>query len=69
MDRTRFVTLSLLAFALILVSFVILGFSRIVLPYRTARLLSAPTMLLAAVLVSYLFVRAVLSWTGLKRIE
>lgn len=69
MDRNGFVKLSMLAFGLILVSFVILGFSRIVLPYRTARMLSAPTMLLAALLVSYLFVRAVLSWTGVSRLE
>lgn len=69
MDQSRFVKLSLLAFGLILVSFVILGFSRLVLPYRTARLLSAPTMLLAAVLVAYLFVRALLAWVGVRRIE
>lgn len=61
--------LSVLAFALILVSFVILGFSRIVLPYRTARVLAAPTLCLAVVLVLYLFVRAVLSWIGVSHIE
>jgi len=69
MDQSRFVTLAFVAFGLILVSFVILGFSRLVLPYRTARLLSSPTMLLAAALVAYLFVRAVLAWTGLRPIE
>lgn len=69
MDRNRFVLLSLVAFGLILVSFVVMGLSRIVLPYRTARLLSAPTMLLAAVLVAYLFVSALLSWVGVRRIE
>lgn len=69
MNRTDFVKRSALAFGLILLSFVILGFSRIVLPYRTARLLSAPTTALAAVLVAYLFVRAVLSWLGVWRIE
>ena len=69
MDRNRFVLLSLVAFGLILVSFVVMGLSRIVLPYRTARLLSAPTMLLAALLVAYLFVRALLAWTGVRRIE
>ena len=69
MDRTRCVTLSLVAFGLILVSFVVLGFGRLVLDYRTARLLSAPTMLLAAALVAYLFVRAVLAWTGIRPIE
>lgn len=61
--------LAALAFALILVSFVILGFSRIVLPYRTARLLAAPTLGLACVLVVYLFVRGVLSWIGVSSIE
>lgn len=61
--------LSVLAFALILVSFVILGFSRLVLPYRTARMLAAPTTLFAIVLVLYLFVQAVLSWVGVRRLE
>ena len=69
MNRTAFVKLAFLAFGLILLSFVILGLSRIALPYRTAQLLSAPTMLLAALLVSYLFVRAALSWVGVWRIE
>jgi hypothetical protein len=68
-NRTAFVKLAFLAFGLILLSFVILGLSRIALPYRTAQLLSAPTMLLAALLVSYLFVRAALSWVGVWRIE
>lgn len=61
--------LAALAFGLILVSFVILGFSRIVIPYQIARLLAAPTMFLAAALVLYLFVRAILSWIGVSRIE
>jgi hypothetical protein len=61
--------LAALAFALILVSFVILGFSRIVLPYRTARMLAAPTLFLAVPLVLYLFIRAILSWIGVSRIE
>lgn len=61
--------LAALAFALILVSFVIMGFSRIVLPYRTARLLAAPTMGLAVLLVLYLFARAVLSWLGVSQLE
>ena len=69
MDRTGFVKRSLLAFGLILLSFVILGLSRIALPYRTAQLLSAPTTVLAALLVAYLFVRAALSWVGVWRIE
>lgn len=69
MNRSRFVTLSLLAFGLILVSFVILGFSRLVLPYRTARLLAGPVSLVAFALVCYLLVRAALSALGFVEIE
>jgi hypothetical protein len=69
MDRNGFVKLSLLAFGLILVSFLILGFSRLVLPYRMARVLAAPTTLIGFGLVSYLLVRAVLSKLRLVEIE
>jgi|AntDeeMetagen681_2_1112603.scaffolds.fasta_scaffold22774_2 hypothetical protein len=68
MHRSGFVKLSVLAFGLILVSFVILGFSRLLIPYRTARVLAAPTTLLAASLVCYLFVRAALSKLGVAEI-
>jgi hypothetical protein len=61
--------LAALTFGLILVSFVILGFSRIVIPYRTAQLLAAPTTFLAALLVLYLFIRAILSWIGVSPVE
>ncbi|EMA50387.1 hypothetical protein [Halococcus thailandensis] len=69
MDRNGFVKLSLFAFGLILVSFLLLGFSRLVLPYRTARVLAAPTTLLGFGLVCYLLVRAVLSKLRLVEIE
>ena len=69
MHRNRFVFLALVAFGLILVSFVILGTSRIVLAYRTARLLAAPTTFAAFALVCYLFCRAVLSVLGVSLIE
>lgn len=69
MNRTAFVKLSFLAFGLILVSFVILGFSRLVLSYHTAQLLAAPTTLLAFALVCYLLVRAALSKIGISEIE
>ncbi len=69
MRYQTFGKLSVFAFALILVSFIILGLSRIVLAYRTARILAAPTMFLALLLVLYLFTRAVLSWIGVSRIE
>ncbi|WP_224335104.1 hypothetical protein [Haloprofundus halobius] len=69
MNRDRFVRLSLLAFGLILVSFVVMGTTRIFLPYRVARLLAAPTFLAAFGLVVYLFVRATLSVLGVVPIE
>jgi hypothetical protein len=69
MNRNGFVKLALPAFGLILLSFVILGFSRLVLPYRTARMLTAPTTLLAFALVCYLLIRAVLSKLGVRKIR
>lgn len=69
MNRNRFVMLSLCAFGLIFLSFVILGFSRLVLPYRTARMLAAPVGLLAFALVCYLLMRAILSKLGIAEIE
>ena len=69
MNRNDFVKLSLLAFGLILLSFVVLGFSRLVLPYRTARVLAAPTGLFAFALVCYLLVRATLSKLRILVIE
>ena len=69
MHADTFVKLGLAAFGLILVSFLLLGFSRLVLPYRTARLVAAPTMLLAFGLVCYLLLRAALSAVGVSRIE
>jgi hypothetical protein len=69
MHKNRFVSLALLAFGLILLNFVILGVSRIVLPYRVARVLAAPTTFGALLLVCYLFVRATLSVLRLGPIE
>lgn len=68
MNRDTFVALSLVAFALILGSFVALGFGRLVLPFRTAQLLAAPLGLLAFALGCYLLVRAVLSAVGVAPI-
>lgn len=69
MRRGTFVKLAALAFGLVIVSFVILGFSRIVLSYRTARLLAAPTTLLAALLVAVLFGYSVLVALDVREIE
>ena len=59
MDRDRFVSLSFVAFGCVLASFVTLGFSRLVVGYRTAMLLAAPFGLVAFVLVVVLFASAV----------
>ncbi|WP_101294847.1 hypothetical protein [Halegenticoccus soli] len=69
MDRSQFVRLSLLAFGLVLLSFLVLGTTRIVLPFRVAQLLAAPVVAAAFLLVVFLFVRAVLAATGVLPIE
>lgn len=69
MDRDQFVTRSGLAFALILAAFLTMGFGRLVLPYRVARLLAAPGMLAAAGLVAYLVGYAVLVAAGVRELE
>lgn len=69
MRRATFGKLAVLAFGLILASFVVLGISRIVLPYRLARILAAPTMLASTVLVAVLFVQSVLAVTGIRELE
>lgn len=61
--------LAVVAFGLILVSFVVVGTTRGFVGFRTARLLAAPTMLLGAALVVFLFVRALLAWTGLSELD
>jgi hypothetical protein len=69
MHRSTFVKLSALAFCLVLVSFVIRGFSQFVVTTATASLLSAPTMLIAACLIVLLTVQSVLSVTGIRPLE
>ncbi|NIC00509.1 hypothetical protein [Halobacterium sp. R2-5] len=66
MSRNAFVSRSLLLFALVAASFVVLGFSRLVLPYRTARLLAAPLFFASAALAVLLFGQAVLAALGLR---
>jgi len=69
MHRDTFGKLALLAFGLILASFVLMGFSRIVVPFRVARLLAAPTITVGALLVAYLFVESVLVSVGVRELE
>ncbi|WP_435347615.1 hypothetical protein [Haloarchaeobius sp. HRN-SO-5] len=47
MDRDTYVSLSFLAFGLLVASFVVLGLGRVAFGYRTAQLLSAPIGLTA----------------------
>nr|WP_272931454.1 hypothetical protein [Halobacterium noricense] len=55
----------MLLFALVGASFVTLGFGRLVLPYRTARLLAAPLFLASVLLAVALFGQAVLAALGI----
>jgi hypothetical protein len=69
MNRRTFVLVSLSALGLIVVSFFIMGFSRLFLPYRTARLLAAPTMALGTVLIAVAVVQSLLSVTGIRPLD
>lgn len=69
MKKRTFVLLGFGAFALILLSFLLLGFGRLVVSYETARYLSAPTMFGAFALVLVLLVQSILTATGLSELE
>lgn len=69
MERDTFVSRALLAFALVAASFVVLGFSRLVLPYRTARLLAAPLLFAGAALVALLLLQSMLAAVGVLDVE
>lgn len=68
MDRNRFVSLALFAFGLVIASFFVLGFSRLVFSFRTAQLFAAPIGLAGFALTVYLFVRATLAQLGIWQI-
>lgn len=69
MDRSTFGTLTLATFGLVLASFVLLGFGRIALGYRTGLLLAAPTGVAASVLVVVLLGRSLLAVTGVAPLD
>lgn len=69
MRQNTFVKLSLLAFGLVILSFILMGTSQLVVTTRTARLLSAPTMLTAAALILVLTVQSVLAVAGIRPLE
>ncbi|MGQ3413941.1 hypothetical protein ACT4ML_17070 [Natrinema sp. LN54] len=69
MDRSGFVKLAVIAFALVIVSFFVRGVSRIVLETETAELLQAPLALIGFGLLVYLFIRATLDAVGIWTVE
>ncbi len=69
MKQTTFVQLSLLAFGLVLLSFLVRGFSQLVVTSETAAMLSAPTMLLGGGLIVFLTVRSVLAVAGIRPLQ
>lgn len=69
MDRDGFVKLAVLAFGLIVASFIVRGFGRLLVGLDVAEIAQAPLLLSGFGLVVYLFVRATLDWIGLWSIE
>ncbi|QLD91067.1 hypothetical protein HWV07_19270 [Natronomonas salina] len=69
MRQNTFVKLSALAVGLVLLSFVVMGTTRLFLATDTARLLSAPTMLTGGALLVFLTLRSVLAVSGLRPLE
>ncbi|MFC6613717.1 hypothetical protein ACFQAS_01870 [Halopenitus salinus] len=68
MNRSRFVRLAVLAFGLLLLSFVSRGLARLVAGYETAILVSVPSLVLGGILAVYLTLRGLLDVSGLVRI-
>jgi hypothetical protein len=69
MRQYTFVVLSALAVGLVLLSFLIMGVTRLFFATDTARLLSAPTMLTGGALLVLLTIRSVLAVSGLRPLE
>ena len=69
MQQTTFVKLSALGFGLVLVSFLIRGFSGLIFPSRTAAMLSAPTMLAGGGILVFLTLRSVLAVSGVAPLK
>ena len=69
MDQDEFVLLALVGLGLVISSFFVLGFSRVVVGFSTAQRLAAPIGVLGFGLVVYLFLRATLSAAGIWRIR
>lgn len=69
MRRATFVKLSALALGLVLVSFVLMGTTRLFVGRDVASLVSAPTMLTGGALLVFLTLRSVLAVSGIHPLE
>lgn len=69
MDRSGFVTLAVAAFALVVLSFLVRGFSQLAFGRGVADLLQAPFAIVGFALLVYLFVRATLDAAGIWDVE
>lgn len=69
MDRSGFVKLAIVAFALVVASFFVRGFGQLLLGRDTAELLQAPIAIVGFCLLVYLFVRATLDAVGIWEVE
>jgi hypothetical protein len=69
MRQNTFVKLSALALGLVLLSFIVMGLSRLVVAAETAKLISAPTMLAGGALIVLLTVQSVLAVSGIRPLE
>ncbi|TKX78300.1 hypothetical protein EXE53_21925 [Halorubrum sp. SD626R] len=69
MDRSRFVSLTLLAFGLGCAAFILRGLARTFGSYDLAVAVSAPVLFAAVALLAGLSVRAALDVTGVRPLE
>ena len=69
MKRSTFLSLALVSFGLVLLTFVIRGTTRLVIGDRISLFLTVPIGLLALALVLLLFALAVLDVSGIRSLE
>ncbi len=69
MDRSGFIKLAIVAFGLVIASFVVRGFGQLLFGRATADLLQAPLAVVGFVLLVYLFLRATLDAVGLWTVD
>ena len=69
MKRSTFLSLTLVSFGLVLLTFVIRGTTRLVIGDRISLFLTVPIGLLALALVLLLFALAVLDVSGIRSLE